>query len=29
MRNRIKEQQWFFADGTSCHDWWPNQYRLL
>ena len=18
-----------FSDRTSCHDWWPNQYRLL
>lgn len=30
MENRIKEQQLdLFADRTSCHDWWPNQYRLL
>ena len=29
MENRIKEQQWLFSDRTSCHDWWPNQYRLL
>ncbi|MDW7748021.1 transposase, partial [Halomonas sp.] len=21
--------QWLFSDRTSCHDWWPNQYRLL
>ncbi len=30
MENRIKEQQLdLFADRTSCHDWRPNQYRLL
>ena len=30
MENRIKEQQLdLFADRTSCHDWWPNQYRVL
>jgi hypothetical protein len=30
MENRIKEQQLFlFADRTSCHDWWPNQFRLF
>ena len=30
MENRIKEQQLdLFADRTSCHAWWPNQYRLL
>jgi len=30
MENRIKEQQLdLFADRTSCHRWWPNQYRLL
>ena len=30
MENRIKEQQLgLFADRTSCHDWWPNQFRLL
>jgi hypothetical protein len=30
MENRIKEQQLgMFADRTSCHDWWPNQFRLL
>ena len=28
--NRIKEQQLdLFSDRTSCHAWWPNQYRLL
>lgn len=29
MENRIKEQQLLFSDRTSCHQWWPNQYRLL
>ncbi len=30
MENRIKEQQLFlFADRTSAHNWWPNQFRLL
>ena len=30
MENRIKEQQLdMFADRTSCHRWWPNQFRLL
>ena len=30
MENRIKEQQLdLFADRTSCHKWWPNQWRLL
>ncbi len=30
MENRIKEQQlYLFADRTSCHKWWPNQFRLL
>jgi hypothetical protein len=30
MENRIKEQQlYLFADRTSCHRWWPNQFRLL
>lgn len=30
MENRIKEQQLgLFADRTSCHEWWPNQLRLL
>jgi hypothetical protein len=30
MENRIKEQQMdLFADRTSCHAWWPNQFRLL
>jgi hypothetical protein len=30
MENRIKEQQLqLFADRTSCHKWWANQYRLI
>jgi hypothetical protein len=30
MENRIKEQQLgLFADRTSCHCWWANQWRLL
>lgn len=30
MENRIKEQQLdLLADRTSCHRWWPNQFRLL
>ena len=30
MENRIKEQQLgLFRDRTSCHYWWPNQFRLL
>ena len=30
MENRIKEQQLgLFANRTSCHHWWPNQFRLL
>ena len=30
MENRIKEQPLgLFADKTSCHNWWPNQFRLL
>ena len=30
MENRIKEQQLgLFSDRTSCHHWWPNQFRLL
>jgi hypothetical protein len=28
--NRLKEQQLdLFSDRTSCHAWWPNQFRLL
>ena len=30
MENRIKQQQLdLFADRTSCHKWWANQFRLL
>jgi Transposase DDE domain group 1 len=30
MENRIKEQQLeLFANRTSCHEWWANQFRLL
>ena len=30
MENRIKEQQLgLFADRTSAHKWWPNQWRVL
>ncbi len=30
MENRIKEQQLgLFSDKTSCHNWWPNQLRVL
>jgi hypothetical protein len=30
MENRIKEQQLgLFADRTSCHHWWANQFRLM
>ena len=29
MENRIKEQLEMFSDRTSCHAWWPNQFRLL
>ena len=30
MENRIKQcQLGLFADRTSCHLWWPNQFRLL
>lgn len=30
MENKIKEQQLdLYADRTSCHAWWPNQFRLL
>jgi len=30
MENRIKETQLsLFSDRTSCHNWWPNQLRLL
>jgi len=30
MENRIKDPQLgLFADRTSCHRWWPNQFRQL
>jgi hypothetical protein len=30
VENRMKEQQLaLFSDRTSCHEWWPNQFRLL
>jgi len=29
MENRIKQQLEMFSDRTSCHRWWPNQFRLL
>ena len=29
MENCIKEQKSLFSDRTSCHQWWPNQFRLL
>jgi hypothetical protein len=30
MENRIKEQQLdLFSDRTSCHNWWPNQLRMM
>ena len=30
MENRIKEQQLdLYADRASCHNWWPNQLRLM
>jgi hypothetical protein len=30
MENRIKEQQLdLFADRTSCHKWWANNFRLM
>ncbi len=29
MENRVKEQMQLFSDRTSCHRWWPNQFRLL
>ena len=30
MENRIKEQQLaLFADRTSCHKWWSNQFRPI
>lgn len=29
MENCIKEQKALFSDRTSCHEWWPNQFRVL
>jgi hypothetical protein len=29
MENCIKEQKSLFSDRTSCHHWWPNQFRVL
>lgn len=29
MENRIKEQLLLFSYRVSCHEWWPNQFRLL
>jgi hypothetical protein len=29
MENQIKEQQYVFSGRTSCHLWWPTQFRLL
>jgi len=30
MENRIKEiKRGVFSDRTSCHKWWPNQFRLI
>ncbi|BCB73051.1 IS1380 family transposase [Vreelandella aquamarina] len=29
FNTRYVEQQLLFSDRTSCHEWWPNQYRLL
>ncbi len=29
MENCIKEQKSLFSDKTSCHNWWPNQFRVL
>ena len=29
MENRIKEQFLLFSYRVSCHEWWPNQFRLL
>ena len=25
----LKQQLALFADRTSCHKWWPNQFRLI
>jgi Transposase DDE domain group 1 len=29
MENKIKEQFELFSYRTSCHEWWPNQFRML
>jgi len=29
MENKIKEQFELFSYRTSCHEWWPNQMRML
>nr|NGX44106.1 hypothetical protein [Candidatus Anoxychlamydiales bacterium] len=29
MENKIKEQFELFSYRTSCHEWWPNQFRVL
>jgi len=29
MENRVKEQFMLFADRTSAHRWWANQWRML
>lgn len=29
MENRLKEQFNLFSDRTSCHEWWPNQLRVM
>lgn len=29
MENKIKEQFELFSYRTSCHEWWPNQMRIL
>lgn len=29
MENKIKEQLLLFSYRVSCHEWWPNQFRLL
>jgi hypothetical protein len=27
--NKIKQQFQLFSDRTSCHRWWPNQFRVM
>lgn len=29
MEQSIDEQLCFYADRTSCHEWWSNQFRLM